>query len=268
MLNALRELHCISGFRISVHDLNFEEIMAFPKKNQSFCTYLKSSDKKESYMCEKCCLDAFKSVKNSHKTVIIKCRHNLIEAISPLYHFGILTGFMRMAEARVEGESTESMLSALIKNGKTDFESREICSAVPAIKSELISSFINVLTLCASQLTLLNDDGRSKQTVGQLAMRYIHENFTDKISISDLCNAIGYSKSTVLSAFKKEYSTTVNSYITTLRLERSKKMLTSENASISQIALACGFSDQSYFSKVFSASYGITPTDYRREKEN
>ena len=35
-------------------------------------------------------------------------------------------------------------------------------------------------------------------------------------------------------------------------------------ATINEIALTCGFSDQSYFSKVFSAKYGITPTDYRR----
>ena len=43
-------------------------------------------------------------------------------------------------------------------------------------------------------------------------------------------------------------------------------MLENENASISEIALSCGFSDQSYFSKVFSATYGETPTEYRRDK--
>ena len=49
-------------------------------------------------------------------------------------------------------------------------------------------------------------------------------------------------------------------------VERAKKMLENENVSINEVALSCGFSDQSYFSKVFSSAYGITPTEHRREK--
>ncbi|MBQ1992222.1 MAG: helix-turn-helix domain-containing protein, partial [Clostridia bacterium] len=49
------------------------------------------------------------------------------------------------------------------------------------------------------------------------------------ISVKSICEAVGYSKSTVLSAFKKEFSTTVNSYLNTLRLERAKKMLENES---------------------------------------
>ena len=44
-------------------------------------------------------------------------------------------------------------------------------------------------------------------------------------------------------------------------------MLDNENVSVNEVALGCGFSDQSYFSKVFSQAYGITPTEYRRENK-
>ena len=43
-----------------------------------------------------------------------------------------------------------------------------------------------------------------------------------------------------------------------------KKMLSGGEFTINDIALKCGFSDQSYFSKVFSKKYGLTPTDSRR----
>ena len=122
------------------------------------------------------------------------------------------------------------------------------------------------MTVCASYLTLSNAVNATKASVGELTMKFISENFTDKISVKDICKAVGYSKSTVLSAFKKEFSTTVNSYLNTLRLERSKKMLENENTSINEVALSCGFSDQSYFSKVFSSAYGITPTEYRERE--
>jgi two-component system response regulator YesN len=51
-----------------------------------------------------------------------------------------------------------------------------------------------------------------------------------------------------------------------MRLERAKKLLENNTLTVSEIALGCGFSDQSYFSKVFSSKYGISPTDYRKER--
>ena len=58
----------------------------------------------------------------------------------------------------------------------------------------------------------------------------------------------------------------MNAYLNTLRLEKAKTMLENENTSVNEIALSCGFADQSYFSKVFSSAYGITPTEFRRVK--
>ena len=131
----------------------------------------------------------------------------------------------------------------------------------------MIKTYVDVMTVCASYLTLSNAVSAKKASVGQLTMKFITENFTDKITVKDICAAVGYSKSTVLTAFKKEFSVTVNSYLNTLRLERAKKMLDNENVSVNEVALGCGFSDQSYFSKVFSQAYGITPTEYRRENK-
>ena len=72
----------------------------------------------------------------------------------------------------------------------------------------------------------------------------------------------------MLNAFKNEYSTTINAYLTELRLENAKKLLADNEKTVNEIALYCGFSDQSYFSKVFSAKYGITPTDYRKGEKH
>lgn len=171
-----------------------------------------------------------------------------------------------MGQVRTSGEGISSMLNVLAQNGKTDFEAREIAADIPSVDENMIKSYVNVMTLCASYLALSNAVTSPKPTVAQLTMKFINEKYTEKISIKDICSAVGYSKSTVLAAFKKEFSTTVNAYLNTLRLERAKKMLENANSSVNEIALNCGFSDQSYFSKVFVATYGITPTDYRRDK--
>ena len=66
----------------------------------------------------------------------------------------------------------------------------------------------------------------------------------------------------VIRADAKEYGTTVNSYITDVRLSEAVNMLRAGDRHIGEIATETGFSDQSYFSKVFSAKYGIPPSEY------
>ena len=59
-----------------------------------------------------------------------------------------------------------------------------------------------------------------------------------------------------------KYGTTVNSYITDVRLGEAVNMLKIGDRHIGEIATETGFSDQSYFSKVFSAKYGVPPSEY------
>ena len=60
---------------------------------------------------------------------------------------------------------------------------------------------------------------------------------------------------------------TVNSYITEVRLKEAATMLAMGDKNIGEIAIQTGFSDQSYFSKVFSAKFGVPPSEYTA-KEN
>ena len=263
----LKELYTVSGFRVSLHNTNFEEIAAYPETKQAFCSYLHSASEKEYKLCRECDKNACEQVLETGKSTIYKCHHNLIEAVSPLYNFGVLTGFLMMGQVRVDGEGIDPLLTELTKLGKTDLEARSICANIPSVKQSMIQSYVKIMTICASYLTLSNSVTGAKATVGQLAMRYISENYTEHITVKDICDAVGYSKSTVLTSFKKEFSTTINAYLTNMRLERAKKMLENEDVTINEVALECGFTDQSYFSKVFSAKYKITPTDYRRDEK-
>jgi AraC-like DNA-binding protein len=172
-----------------------------------------------------------------------------------------------MGQIIQKNEPVDSAENKLIELGKTKEEAKAIIDGIPQMDEDMIKSFVNIMTICASYLTLSNSVVGEKSSIAQLTMRYLSENFNKRISIADICNAIGYSKSTVLTAFKKEYSTTINTYLTELRLETAKKLLLDNEITVNEIASYCGFSDQSYFSKVFSAKYGVTPTDYRKGEQ-
>ena len=74
----------------------------------------------------------------------------------------------------------------------------------------------------------------------------------------------GMTTSYLCRVYKREQGTTVNAYLTQVRIERSKAML-SEGVPIAETAKRCGFSDQSYFTKVFRQLEGTTPLRYKKK---
>jgi two-component system, response regulator YesN len=97
------------------------------------------------------------------------------------------------------------------------------------------------------------------------AERYIWENYTKKIGLKEIADAAGLSSSYFSSIFKDEMGENLSNYLNRLRIEKAAAMLTSTNIPISKIAAACGFEDQSWFSKIFKNNTGFTPGKYREQ---
>lgn len=262
----LKDLYSISGFRVSLHGVHYEKIAAYPEKKLDFCEYVQKHGAFEVEKCIACDSDACKRALEAGETVIYKCRHGLVEAISPLYSFGSLTGFLIMGQVRENGTGIGRMLTGLENIGKSDDEARAMCMNIPTVPKDMIRAYVNITTMCAKYLTISNAIPGTKLTVGQMAMKYISEHYTRQISIDDICRELGYSKSTVLAAFKREFGDTINSQLNNLRLTHAKRLLEEGKLTINEIALTTGFANQSYFSKVFSAKYGISPSEYRKEE--
>src|SRR5690554_2002578 len=53
-------------------------------------------------------------------------------------------------------------------------------------------------------------------------------------------------------------------YVLQLKINKAKKMLVDDNLSVTEVSDACGFSDASYFSRVFRKKFGVSPTDYQK----
>jgi YesN/AraC family two-component response regulator len=95
------------------------------------------------------------------------------------------------------------------------------------------------------------------------AEQYIRENFTRKISLHEISRIAGLSAPYFSTIFKDEMGENFSGYINRLRVEKAGKMLLETELSIGEISGACGFEDQSWFSKIFKAFTGISPGKYR-----
>lgn len=100
------------------------------------------------------------------------------------------------------------------------------------------------------------------------ACAFMTENFAERITLEELCECSGMSKSTLLRAFTKEKGVTPYRYLQSVRIGEAKKLL-ERGVSPSDAALQTGFSDQSHFSSFFSMFIGLSPAAYGRIfKEN
>ena len=103
------------------------------------------------------------------------------------------------------------------------------------------------------------------------ACAYIEKNFSRHISLDELCNHIGMSKSTILRAFTKGKGVTPYCYLENVRISKAKRLL-EQGVALSEVAQTTGFSDQSHFTNYFSRFIGISPKTYQeiflcKEKE-
>jgi AraC-like DNA-binding protein/ligand-binding sensor protein len=94
------------------------------------------------------------------------------------------------------------------------------------------------------------------------AERFIWANYTRKISLKEIAAVSGLSAPYFSTIFKEDMGENLSHYLNRLRVEKASVMLTETNMSLNEIARACGFEDQSWFSKTFRAYTGITPGKY------
>lgn len=91
---------------------------------------------------------------------------------------------------------------------------------------------------------------------------FMQKNFMNTISIKELAELSCMSLSTFERKFKKHFGSSPNQYIKRLRLEEACELLLA-GYNIQQVALDCGFCDQSYFTREFRILMGMTPRKYQ-----
>jgi AraC family transcriptional regulator len=93
---------------------------------------------------------------------------------------------------------------------------------------------------------------------------YIEEHLGAKLTVKDIASAIELSKSHFTRAFKSTVGTSPMVYIAARRVERAKRMMIASAESLTEIALDCGFADQSHLNRQFRRAVGVTPGQWRR----
>lgn len=109
-------------------------------------------------------------------------------------------------------------------------------------------------------IDISTDEAIKDSTVVEM-IRFVKDNYQDKISISDLSKKLAYSESMLNRKFKKEVHITFNEYLNRYRINKAIELLKKSDYNITEISYMCGYSSAKYFSRVFKKYLGISPSD-------
>ncbi|HKU39115.1 MAG TPA: AraC family transcriptional regulator [Polyangiales bacterium] len=95
------------------------------------------------------------------------------------------------------------------------------------------------------------------------AKGYIDARLAENVSLADVARECALSVAQFARAFKRSTGVPPYQYLTQRRLERARKLLLNPQLPLADVAILCGFADQSHFTKVFRRHFGVSPGSFR-----
>ena len=174
------------------------------------------------------------------------------------YLFIINTGLASryMIEAGIPQETVYSTCDVYIQRADVAKTEKEIRN----LNKEIWTIFVNMVR-----------DHKKGEMISKpvhACLEYIDMHFNEKITLKDLSTLTGLNECYLAVLFKKETGKTFSDYLTDIRINTSKALLSHTDYSYSQIALSLGFCSQSHFTQVFRNRTDSTPKQYRMKNYN
>lgn len=92
--------------------------------------------------------------------------------------------------------------------------------------------------------------------------------FRESLNLADIARVAGVHRVHLAREFRRHFGCTVGEYLRRRRVEQACTMIAGSEASLAEIAVLCGFADQSHFSAIFRRHLGITPAKYRESRSS
>ena len=162
-------------------------------------------------------------------------------------------------QAAIPGGMNVEEAYELIDTYSLECENTSDISAIAELHSRMLLDFCESVSQSKKRLSI------SLET--QKIIDFIDERTNTPISLNDIVDYTGKSKSYLSKLFKKEEGLTIGNFIKLTKLNESKDLLRYTEMSISEIANYLSFSNQSHFQNCFKEQFKETPNNYRKKRK-
>jgi AraC-like DNA-binding protein len=108
------------------------------------------------------------------------------------------------------------------------------------------------------------DAGSAKSELVEKAIQYMYDNIQKDVSIADLLKHLGCSRSKLFRHFRDYKTARPLEFLNEIRIKRACKLLTDTSLHINEICKEVGINNHVYFSRLFTKTIGMSPTEYRK----
>lgn len=170
---------------------------------------------------------------------------------------GFLSTIIKEAIKCFSSPLEDTFLTQLVKREAVPFGCEQMISL--SIEQLLISLYRNFGELQKNTTTLKR--GIRQDLVNNI-LQFMQEHICEKISVTQISNAVGASKTGISVIFKEQMGESLMTYFAKMKIDISKTMIREGKYNISQIASYLGFDSIHLFSRTFKRLTGMTPTEY------
>lgn len=104
--------------------------------------------------------------------------------------------------------------------------------------------------------------------IGIKAVRIINENFDKPLTLSSVARELYITPQYLSNVFRAEINMNFSRYLNLVRLRGAKKLLAETEESITKVCEMCGYGNLSHFLRSFKQEYGVSPSNYRKNKRD
>jgi DNA-binding response OmpR family regulator/anti-sigma regulatory factor (Ser/Thr protein kinase) len=169
----------------------------------------------------------------------------------------------------MQGDETSRNIPVIVLTGQvlTEEDMARLNQGVASVLGKGLFSVEETLAHVEAALRHRRKLGFETQQIVRKAMAYIHDHYAQAISRQDIASYVGLSERHLTRCFRKEMGVTPIAYLNRYRVMQAKAMLEVSDKNITEVAMAVGFSDSSYFGRVFRQEVGISPSAYRQGRQ-
>ena len=253
----------LTNIRFVIFDENFNRILAYPEESCDFCRAIKSTDAKA--LCRADDKAACEICKKTNTIYRYKCHAGLIEVVAPIKMNDIVIGYIMFGQICDKGYDRGKTL----EYAKQFIPDENILdAAVKKIVSKnrrQIDAAAEIMNICACYLHASDIIRSDNENIIVPLTNYIAANITGNISVDELCSLFSLSRCKLYEISHKYYGMSIAKYIRKKKIEIAIEAFREKDCTVSGAANAAGFFDYNYFSKVFKAETGKTPSEFKRE---
>lgn len=221
------------------------------------------------------CLQAQRMVADqaSDSARTVECLHGLCETAVPIRVGERMVGFIRTGQVfrhKPTPESFRRVLNRLAQWGVVSNVGglRKAYFATRVCPPAWYRSAVGLLHLLARHLSHQSNEIMLRQAHGELpriarAKQFIETHIDERLTLDRVAREIHTSQFYFCKQFKQATGINFSSYVSRLRVEKAKQMLTNPHQGIAEIAYAAGFASLTHFGRMFKRFAGLSPTAYR-----